>query len=156
MRYTLRQEDPMKKNTKSARITDAEVRARDAQVDALVAGAAALKGATAPKIAERFSTEQRVQIRRLMLAGDFEGCTKDEADEETIAWLAKAALFVLGLDPFADGAFCRLSEVVAGANSDAYGGVTECAWNEGGAAGAAWTNNQRDAEREAALKGRAA
>lgn len=111
---------------------------------------------TAPKIADRFSTEQRIQIRRLMLAGGFDGCTKDEADEETIAWLAEAALYVLGLDPFADGAFCRLSEVVAGANSDAFSAVTECAWNEGGQAGAAWTNQQRDAEREAALNGRAA
>lgn len=146
----------MKKNTKSARHTDDEVRARDAQVDAIVAGAAALKSATAPKIIDRFSAEQRIQIRRLMLAGDFDGCTKDEADEETIAWLAKAALYVLGLDPFEDGAFCRLSEVIAGADSDAYGAAVEMAGNEGGAAGAAWTNHQRDAEREAALKGRAA
>lgn len=104
----------MKKRTKSARPTDDEVRARDAQIDAIVAGAAALKSAGAPTILDHFSIEQRAQIRRLSRAGDFEGTTEDEAIAETIAWLAEAALYVLGLDPIAYTALDRVAEAVYG------------------------------------------
>ncbi|HEX7604828.1 MAG TPA: hypothetical protein VF316_24585 [Polyangiaceae bacterium] len=122
----------MKKNTKSARPTDDEVRA--------------------PEIFDRFSTEQQVQIDRLVRASDFQD------EDEVIETLAASALFTLGLDPLADDAFCRLSSVVFDGNGggEAYDGITLLARSEAREAGESWTKKQRNAERPVAMKGRAA
>jgi hypothetical protein len=66
-----------------------------------------------PKILNCFSAEQRTQIHRLMRAGKF------SSEDETIAALAAAALYVLGLDPLAGDELCRLTKVISGSNSDA-------------------------------------
>jgi hypothetical protein len=64
-----------------------------------------------------FSIEQQAQINRLQSAGDFEGETESEAIGKTIATLAAAGLYVLGLDPLSEQALSRLGEVVYGAES---------------------------------------
>jgi hypothetical protein len=110
---------------------------------------------TAPvPILDHFSIEQRAQIRRLSRAGDFEGTTEAQATDETIAWLAEAALYVFGLDPIARRAFDRVSEA-AGTN-EVDDDTINAIINEMQTAGEAWTQRRRDNEREAALKGRAA
>ena len=138
---------------KTARPTDAEVRARYAQVDAFVrARDAAKKPASAPEIFDRFSTEQQVQIDRLVRSGNFHD------DDDVIETLAAAALFTLGLHPLADDSFCRLSETVFNEDGGgaAYDGITGIALNEARMAGEAWTKKQRNAEHPVAMKGRAA
>src|SRR5450830_729994 len=90
-----------------------------------------------PKIADHFSIEQLAQIRRLSRAGDFEGTTEAEAIEETIAWLAEAALFVFGLDPIARRAFDRISE--AAGTDEADENIINGIINEMQTAGEAWT-----------------
>lgn len=101
----------------------------------------------------RFSEEQRLQIRRLTDAGGFSTSGGSSTCDETIAMLVAAALFVFGLDPIARDDFDRVSSVVYGDGAeDEY--LINVLINE--QAGEKWTANQRKAEREAALKGRAA
>ena len=108
---------------------------------------------TAPiPILDHFSIEQRAQIRRLSRAGDFEGTTEAQATDETIAWLAEAALFVFGLDPIARRAFDRISEAPGTNKADE--NIINGIINEMQEAGDSWTQRRRDNEREA--KGRAA
>lgn len=101
----------------------------------------------------RFSEEQRLQIRRLTDAGGFSTSGGSSTCDKTIATLAAAALFVFGLDPIARDDFDRVSIVVYGDGAeDEY--LINVLINED--AGEKWTSKQRKAEREAALKGRAA
>jgi len=108
---------------------------------------------TAPvEIFDRLSTEQQVQIDRLVRSGNFQD------DDDVIETLAAAALFTLGLDPLADDSFCRLSEVVFNGDGGgaAYDGITGIARNEARMAGEAWTKKQRNAEHPVPMKGKAA
>jgi hypothetical protein len=105
------------------------------------------------RVLEHLSEEQRLQITRLEHALTAEGKPCDHG--ETIAALAAAALWVLGLDPVSRDSFERFSDVVLKDE-----GVDGSIWEEmsNGPWGVAerWTKAQRVAEREAALKGRAA
>lgn len=103
-----------------------------------------------------FAIEQQQQIVRLMKAGDFEGITESEAIDKTLATLAAAGLYVLGLDPLSEQALCRLSEVVYGAESGFSADLFN-AINDRWQAAEIWTMRQRGAELgEVPLKGRAA
>jgi hypothetical protein len=66
-----------------------------------------------------FSVEQQAQINRLQVACGFEGATERDEHDKTIATLAQAALWVLGLDPLSDDAFTRISDIVLGKGVDA-------------------------------------
>ena len=105
-----------------------------------------------------FSIEQQAQINRLQSAGDFEGETESEAVEKTIATLAAAGLWILGLDTLSQDAFCRLAEVVFGNEANAaYNRIVDVIGNDAREAGEKWTLRQRAAELgEVPLKGRAA
>ena len=90
-----------------------------------------------------FSVEQQVQINRLENACDFEGRTEREAHDKTIATLAQAALWVLGLDPLSRDSFERISDVVLGKAVDAdYYNALNDQWH----AADNWTLAQRAAE----------
>ena len=102
------------------------------------------------KIIDRFSDEQRVQIRRLTLAGQFA-----DADE-TIAELAEAALYVFGLDPIAEDSYGRIAKVVFATDVSADGELSDVILNEMREAANAWTKAQRTEERAAAHEGRSA
>jgi hypothetical protein len=103
-----------------------------------------------------FSTEQQVQIIRLQSAGDFEGITESEAVDKTIATLAAAALYALGLDPISEDALSRISDVVYGEESGFSADLFN-AINDRWQTAEIWTKRQRDAELgEVPLKGRAA
>jgi hypothetical protein len=91
-----------------------------------------------------FSIEQQAQINRFQVAGDFEGETESEAVEKTIATLATAALWVLGLDPLSRDSFERISDIVLGkgADADVYNEMANGPWD----AAEEWTKAQRKAE----------
>ncbi|GEM_PF-2485936 len=111
---------------------------------------AAKKPASAPSIFDRFSTEQQTQIYRLVTAGNFQD------EDEVIETLAAAALAVFALDPLSEDEFCRVAEVVFGANSETTTDILGISRNEGRWAAEEWTRRQRNAERPVAMKGRAA
>lgn len=92
-----------------------------------------------------FSIEQQAQINRLQSAGDFEGITETEAVNKTIATLAAAALYVLGLDPLAEQALVRFSEVVYGAEAGFSADLFN-AMNDQWQTAEIWTLRQRAAE----------
>ncbi len=90
-----------------------------------------------------FSVEQQAQINRLQNACDMEGATESEAIDKTIAVLAQAALWVLGLDPLSRDSFERISDVVLGKSVDAdYYNALNDQWE----AADNWTLAQRAAE----------
>ena len=90
-----------------------------------------------------FSIEQQAQIGRLQVACDFEGATESEAIGKTIATLAAAALWVLGLDPLSRDSFERISDVVLGKAVDAdYYNELNDKWEFA----ENWTKKQRAAE----------
>ncbi|HEY3349827.1 MAG TPA: hypothetical protein VGM13_08660 [Thermoanaerobaculia bacterium] len=102
--------------------------------------------AALPIFERYFSAEQQAQIMRLRDAGQFEGKTTKEADEKTIATLAGVGLYVLGLDPLADGDLDRLSEVVLGADSDLPTAIFNALANEEWLKAGDWTKKRRAAE----------
>lgn len=109
---------------------------------------------TAPAILDRFSAEQQIQIRRLASDLKLEQGAFG-SDDETIATLAGAALFVFGLDPIARGSYSSIASVVFGnpmIDDEIRSPIGD---NEVRQAGNYWTGQHRDAERKM-FKGRAA
>lgn len=99
-------------------------------------------------IASRFSEEQLIQIRRLVLSGKFEGRTKEEAADEVIYTLAAAALWTLGLDPLAQDKWDLLSEEVF-ENEKVDTEIRSSVVNEVRESAGEWTMRQRAREAQA-------
>jgi hypothetical protein len=100
-----------------------------------------------------FAIDQQQQIVRLMHAREAEGGPSEAegGPDKTIATLAEAALYLFGLDPIAEEAFYRISEVVLGTYNNDGHDLSPTAkilegTDESRALGAAWTLRQRAAE----------
>lgn len=169
----------MKKNTKSARPTDDEVRARDKVVDAIVkkgeaermrvrhlvsandfanpkeAGAGpAVKSRVVQfrrRIFDRFSQEQQIQISRLTRAGGFEDTDGSSTADWTITELASLGLYALGLDRLSEDAASQLATVVYGKESSFEADLFNAINSEWGTA-ESWTKQQRADELAKSLK----